>query len=219
MPQCEECGTALRGRRRHARHCSPRCRTAAWRRRKQWKAENAPGSATVGESRDSVTSPAFTAGRENVTAEVLFSEGISAPTAKSVTEGGIAPDHTASGSAVRESFPCTDGLPPHGQHEAAASSSPQRGNHPRPLPPTAAALQKLAPWWRLDIPSRERKEQVRCQNCAQEIPHGRQGQLYCCSTCSAYHQGSKSPLVQFHGHSENCPLNGQPWLREPREER
>lgn len=54
-----------------------------------------------------------------------------------------------------------------------------------------------------------------CQNCAQEIPRARQGQQYCCSMCSAYARGSKSPLVLFGHHSEGCVLHEEKWVREP----
>lgn len=63
------------------------------------------------------------------------------------------------------------------------------------------------------FPLREHAAPPRCRNCAQEIPGARQGQLYCCNVCSAYAGGSKSPLVRFGVHSEECPLRGQPWLR------
>lgn len=103
---------------------------------------------------------------------------------------------------------------------AAAPSPPGRHTVLPPSPPTHAAPHD--PW--PAVPSWERQQQEQeqsphCQNCRQPIPSGRRGQLYCCSQCSAFHQGSKSPLVRFGIHTEGCPLFGQPWRRELREEK
>lgn len=52
---------------------------------------------------------------------------------------------------------------------------------------------------------------VHCQNCGHHIPKARWGQLYCCGKCAAYHQGSKSPLIVYGVHSEECPIKDESW--------
>lgn len=164
---CEACGTALAGRRRHARICSHACRTALWRGRKNCHQLSKPSPGAT----PSVTAPA-----------------------------------------------AVHAQPPHEQRAVTISSPPRQEDSPRPLSPTVLIPERRAPWWHRDTSTNREEPVVCCQNCNTEIPRGRKGQLYCCSTCSAYHQGSTSPLVKFHGHSENCPLSGRPWQRAPREE-